>query len=700
MAANGAVWGIDIGSCALKAIRCRKGDSAGQIVAEGFDYVEYPTILGQPDADDATLIRDALKTFLSRNTLRGDQVAISVSGQNGLARFIKLPPVEAKKIPEIVRYEARQQIPFKLEEVIWDYQQLPGGGETEGFALEAEVGLFAMKRDQVFRALQPLEQVGIEVNYIQLAPLAIFNFAAFDQLKPITAEGFDPENPPESTVLLSIGTETTDLVITNGLRVWQRSIPLGGNHYTRALTKQLKLTFGKAEHLKRNAGAASTEDAKAVVKAMRPVFDDMVTEVQTSLRYFKMNVDKNANLGRIIGLGNAMKLLGLRAYLAQKLEMEVVRPEAFAKLVGPSVVAAPVFKDNILAFATSYGLALQGLGESVLRTNLLPQELNMQRIIRDKKPWALAAAAGLMFGMTVNYMGHWYAWRPTVYGKEYEDAASFVSTVEKEGQEAKSAYDAEAAKHKEIAEIGTRLAKLSDRPRLVPELAAAIVASLPRNPARAEDAPPLPIADRLDLQIEQVNLERLPNFNLWFTKDVQDRYYKQYPNEKPAGEGETPTDSAPPADGGADAGAANDSGGENAESAVPPGKPGCIVTIVGKHFHNKPGGAVGLDYVKQTLMEKLKNGSVMLPGSDGQPKEVKMSALGIQKPVLIKTSPIEPQPNPVFGVLDDPKNPQPREIPTFNFTLQFWWEETPLSVREAPPKPTTESPDTSAQAAN
>src|SRR5687768_6745793 len=190
MAANGAVWGIDIGACALKAIRCRRGDNAGAIVAEAFDFVEYPTILGQPDADDATLIRDALKTFLSRNTLRGDQVAISVSGQNGLARFIKLPPVEAKKIPEIVRYEARQQIPFKLEEVIWDYQQLPGGGETEGFALEAEVGLFAMKRDQVFRALQPLEQVGIEVNYIQLAPLAIFNFAAFDQLKPVTAEAF------------------------------------------------------------------------------------------------------------------------------------------------------------------------------------------------------------------------------------------------------------------------------------------------------------------------------------------------------------------------------------------------------------------------------------------------------------------------------------------------------------------------------
>jgi type IV pilus assembly protein PilM len=700
MAANGAVWGIDIGSSALKAIRCRRGEGAGaaQIVAEAFDFVEYPTILGQPDADDATLIRDALKTFLSRNTLRGDQVAISVSGQNGLARFIKLPPVEAKKIPEIVRYEARQQIPFKLEEVIWDYQQLPGGGETEGFALEAEVGLFAMKRDQVFRALAPLEQVGIEVNYIQLAPLAIFNFAAFDQLKPITAEAFDPENPPESTVLLSIGTETTDLVITNGLRVWQRSIPLGGNHYTRALTKQLKLTFAKAEHLKRNAGGASTEDAKAVVKSMRPVFDDMVTEVQTSLRYFKMNVDKNANLGRIIGIGNAMKLLGLRAYLAQKLEMEVVRPDSFAKLSGPAVVAAPVFKDNLLAFATSYGLALQGLGQSVLRTNLLPQELNVQRIIRDKKPWALAAAAGLMFGMTMNYAGHWYAWRPTVYDNVYTDAERLVGEVQKEGEAAKSAYDSEVTKLTEISAIYERLARLSDRPRLLPELMTAIVASLPRNAQRAEDAPPIPIAERLDLQIEQVSIERLENFNLWFAGDVKKRYYDQNPGEQPAGEGETTSESAAQPDG-EQGGTPDAGGGESTEPAVPEGKPGAFVTIVGKHYHNKPGGAQGLDYVKQTLIENLKTGSVTLPDSQGQPKPIKISELGIQKPVLTKTSPIEPQPNPVFGVLEDPKNPQPRELPTFSFTLQFWWEERPLSVREAPPKP-TESPDTSSQAAN
>ncbi len=162
MAKGGAVWGIDIGQCALKALRCRPHEKEPRrLVVESFDYIEYPKILTQPEAEPAELVREALETFLSRNDLVGDTVAMSVGGQNGLMRFIKLPPVEAKKIPDIVKYEARQQIPFSLDDVVWDYQQLTGGSEEDGFALEPEVGLFAMKRDQVARALAPLEAAGI-----------------------------------------------------------------------------------------------------------------------------------------------------------------------------------------------------------------------------------------------------------------------------------------------------------------------------------------------------------------------------------------------------------------------------------------------------------------------------------------------------------------------------------------------------------
>ena len=67
MAKNTSVWGIDIGQCALKAMRCtQQGD---QLVADAVDYIEYPKILSQPDeADPKQLVREALEQFLCATT--------------------------------------------------------------------------------------------------------------------------------------------------------------------------------------------------------------------------------------------------------------------------------------------------------------------------------------------------------------------------------------------------------------------------------------------------------------------------------------------------------------------------------------------------------------------------------------------------------------------------------------------------------
>ncbi|NQT40184.1 MAG: type IV pilus assembly protein PilM, partial [Planctomycetes bacterium] len=402
MARGDAIWAIDVGQCAFKALRCRLHDEADdRIVAEAFDYIEYPKILTQPGADPGELVAEALQQFLSRNDVRGTRVAVSVSGQNALARFIKLPPVESKKIPDIVRYEAKQQIPFALEDVKFEYQQMGVGSEEEGFALDTEIGLFAMKLDQLYRALRPFQNAGIEMDLVQLTPLALYNYLLFDQLHNLpSADEYDPDDPPESTVIMSLGTDATDLVVTNGYRVWQRSIPLGGNHFTKALTKELKLTFAKAEHLKRNATQA--QDPKAVFQAMRPVFNDLVTEVQRSIGFF-CSLDRKAKIGRLVALGNVMKLPGLQGYLAKSLGYDVKRVETFRGLVGPEVVTAPAFAGNIMGFGVCYGLAVQGLDLGKMRTNMLPRSMADARLIRQKKPWALASAATLLLACTISY---------------------------------------------------------------------------------------------------------------------------------------------------------------------------------------------------------------------------------------------------------------------------------------------------------
>jgi type IV pilus assembly protein PilM len=687
MAKSNAVWGIDIGQCALKALRCRPHEKDDKrLVVEAFDYIEYPKILTQPEANRDELIKEALEQFVSRNDLAGESVAIAVPGQSGLARFIKLPPVERKKIPDIVKYEARQQIPFALEDVVWDYQPLVGS-EDEGYAIETEVGLFAMKRDQVARALKPLESAGIPVDIIQLAPLAIYNFVCFDRLN---VEGaYDPANPPKSTVIISLGTDTTDLVITNGYRVWQRSIPIGGNHFTKSLTKELKLTFAKAEHLKRNAMKA--ENPKAVFQAMRPVFSDLVAEIQRSIGFFTSN-NRNAKLGEMVALGNPMKLPGLQRFLSQNLDQEVKLLDNFANLVGGTATAGPQFKENQLTFGVAYGLCVQALDSAQLRTNLLPEEIVTTRLVKAKKPWAVAAVAALLVGLTINYFGHYSSLMSADVSDPQMSAA--IKSAQSTASDAKKLADdhgALKAEFEKVSLIGDSLQSNVDGRLLWLEVLKAIDAALPKDtrPPEQRQETEEDVAKRPELHIESMECEYFADLTPWQTSITANLRKKAAaptaaepgaadPNAVPATDGETPPGdvTAPPATDGATPpatdqvadGSAVPLATDETTPAVDPatGAPieegaaatglaagGWVIELRGYHLHNnlfdKTGNIVvdvgeeGEQYLNATLLKNLEEGKVMLPdGPDGQPIEVSIADLGIQYPVVMTSERVKP----------------------------------------------------------
>jgi len=466
MAVNKGVWGIDIGQCALKALRLEMID--GKPTATAFDYVEHTKILSQPDADPDTLIREALDKFLSRNETKNDDVAIAIAGQSGLARFVKLPPVEEKKIAEIVKFEAKQQIPFPLEEVVWDFQKIAGGNAVDGFALETEIGLFAMKRDVIARYLGYFAGTKTEIHLVQMTPLALVNFATYELLKsnepvpglegqePVEEANPTPRGKKRCTVVMDVGTDASNLIITDGGKIiWQRPIPLGGNNFTRALTKELKLTFAKAEHLKRNA--AKSPDMASILRAIKPVLTDFVGEVQRSLGYFT-NTHRDAHVAHLVGLGSAFKLPGLQKYLADKLSLEVKKPVKFEKLSGESVLTDPLFQENLLTFAVAYGLALQGLGQARLSTNLIPKEIVQDRLIRSKKPYAAAAAALLLLGL-----GGMAAGFSTPYSRLQDKR---IDDARKQVDNAASAYD------KQNTDFAAELTKSADEQKRVKSIIA------------------------------------------------------------------------------------------------------------------------------------------------------------------------------------------------------------------------------------
>lgn len=515
MAEATTVWGIDIGQAGLKALQLRYNEASGQVIAVGFDFIQHPKILSQPDAIPAELINEALKTFVTRNaaSLKGSLIGFVVPSNTSIVKFIQLPPVEASKVGDIVKYEARQQIPFDLNDVIWDWQTMGGGIQEGGYMLDSEVGLVAMKKEALQNHLKPFNDLRVEIDTIQATPLAMFNFMSFDQFgqrpgEPVTErDGY--------TVLLDMGADTTTMLVSNGRKIWQRNISIGGNQFTRALTKDMKLTFAKSEHLKCNATKAP--DPKAVFQALRPVFNDYVSEIQRSIGFFS-SVNREAKIEKILAVGNGFKLAGLQKFLQQNLQYDVERVENYKGLVGDAVMSQPLFQENAMSFAVAYGVALQMLQQTSIRTSLLPPEIRTARMIRRKKPWALVTAAMLLLGLCMSVMGYANS-LSTVRIEKWGKSESKVKDAKDESGRLKSEYETEDGKNKALRKSGDELvARAVGRTHWL-EVYKAINACLPQEGETADKGESV----RQRIRLYGITCKEVPDLKVWFD-DLKAQY--------------------------------------------------------------------------------------------------------------------------------------------------------------------------------
>lgn len=583
------VWGLEIGQSSLKALRChREGD---QVVADTFDYVEYPKILSQPEADPEALVSDALKLFASRNDLRGATVAVSVPGHSGLTKFFKPPPVPVKKVADIVKYEAKQQIPYDLKEVIWDYQLMEGAQIEDGHILESEVGLFAMKREAVFRILKPYRDERIDINFVQLAPMSLYNMITYEKFaNRLSEETYDPDSPHPSTVILSIGTDTSDLIVTNGFRVWQRSISIAGNQFTRQLTKELKLTFAKAEHLKKNALQA--DDPKLVFQAMRPVFNLLADEIQRSLNFYK-NVNKKGSIDSMLLLGNTSKLPGLQQFLNKNLGFDVQVMDHFDRLEGSEVLGSQIFKDNAAAYGVVYGLCLQSLRQGPMRTNLLPRDFVIEMLIRNKKPWTVGALSLLLGGMVTYHASRGQAYS-VVDPSLWKAAESAVDSMSQKSSSEISEDTRLMGEIKKYQVVGHEVSNGASRRVQTLELLKVFEGCRMKDPAHDDKSPiEVPYTARKEFYIEKEDQKYFAELADWFTEDHLELYKASVKTRR---SWHAPT---------------------RVEEVVPdPSEltgPGWVIELSGYHYYNGIPGEEGVDHVQKYLIEFLENGSIEIP---------------------------------------------------------------------------------------
>ena len=232
--ANEQFLAIDVGAWSIKLGEFE--NAADGLTMNQFGYGEYSQ--GVNDNNRGELIEETLKRILDEKNYTAKKVYLSLSSQLAFTRFVKLPPIDEneERVKQIVEFEAKQHVPFEMNEVIWDYQ-LIGTGE------ELDVMFVVIKNEIVSQITSAIERCGLRVELVDVASSSCYNSARANRI------GDD-----NCSMVLSIGSRCSNLIFADGNHFFSRNIPIAGHAISQQISKEFGIGIEEAEELKHRHG--------------------------------------------------------------------------------------------------------------------------------------------------------------------------------------------------------------------------------------------------------------------------------------------------------------------------------------------------------------------------------------------------------------------------------------------------------------
>ena len=329
------------------------------------------------DAEWAAMIGQALQETVRREKFTGT-ATVGLPGHHILGKFIKTPAVEEAKRAKIVQFEAQQNIPYPLHEVVWDYQVVAEQG------IDLELMLAAAKQEVVQGACDALSDAGLSV--VSVLPSSIAVTRCFRHNYPETSG---------SLIIADIGARSTNLIFADPERFFVRTIPLAGNSITQAIAEELKHDFTHCETIKIQVlnGESELPANSPARSAVRNAVASFLSKLHMELTRSIVNYRRQSGAEQPTALyltGGGSVLAELPGQLQEKLKIPVERLDPLRNItVGPAAANAA---DLAPVLASLIGLAIPA-EKGRKSINLLPPAIANRLVFAKRQPMLLAAAA-------------------------------------------------------------------------------------------------------------------------------------------------------------------------------------------------------------------------------------------------------------------------------------------------------------------
>jgi type IV pilus assembly protein PilM len=377
---------VDFGAGSLK-LATFEINEAGGLCLKSFTLKP----LGPAGAVEATreaALLKALRETLAEAGGGARNINVCAPGFQVFSKFVKLPPVDAGKVTQIIQYEAQQNVPFPLAEVVWDYQIL--GSSPTG---ELEVLLVAIKSEIVEGLFRIAEEAKLRLQLCDVSPAALCN-----------AFRYNYGDLEDCTMLLDIGAKTSNLLFFEKGKVFSRSISLGANSITQDFASEAKLKFEIAEQIKVAEGFVSLGGAyeepenpnqAAISKIARQFMTKLHIQVNQTIQFYRGQMG-GAAPQRLFLAGGAAIMPYTAQFFAEKLNAPVEYFNPFRNVQIDPAVNLEELARVAHSLGEVVGLGLRNLANCPVEMNLMPESTLHWRTFNEKKPYFTATVFSLV----------------------------------------------------------------------------------------------------------------------------------------------------------------------------------------------------------------------------------------------------------------------------------------------------------------
>lgn len=405
------VVGLDIGTSAVRAAELEVNGGRPSLLA--FSQIGLaPGVIVDGEIQDPSAVVDAIGRLWHNGKFSSKSVVVGVAGLRAITREIDLPWVPDDEVDSAVRFQSEEVIPFPPEKTVLSAQVLNDYEASDG-TTQRRVLVAAAHRDLIDGVVGVVEKAGLHVERVDLVSSALVR-ALVDSVP----EAQQPE------AIVSVGAGLTVIVVhQQGRPQFVRTIGMGSNLATAAISSALDVPFADAEAMKRRLGAAEAQ-VRSAERAVQPTIGELVGEIRNSIQYFASLPGRAPIVGVTI-TGAGARLRGLIEQLQSQIRMPVRFISPLTRLDLSGFDLTPEQAASIEpVLAAPIGLALPEPNPAVKKFNLVPPE-----IIRRERERQLAKYSAIGAAAVVLVLGAFSVMRFLQVHNAQNDVASLRSNV-------------------------------------------------------------------------------------------------------------------------------------------------------------------------------------------------------------------------------------------------------------------------------